>query len=155
MEGDSTLQTLISVNEIFHFIRVTGENNDHIVAEIFHFLHDGVDCLHTEAVRVIRQGIGLVNEQYPSGGLMEFLLDVLGRPANIFANQVTAPALNERTRGNNLLFLQNSADQPGNRCFGTAGVPCEHHVKGGTAPFHIQHLPNAFHLMCGDDAVNQ
>ena len=129
MERDTAPKSLILCEEAFHLVLVSGENDNHAVALIFHFLDDRIDGLvSVKAVFTVDKRIGFVDEQDAAPRLLEFPFDLRSRPTDIHADKVAASALNERAAFQHSLFFQYFRQEPCNGGLRAARVTGEDHV---------------------------
>ena len=60
IKGDAGAKPRVSIQEVFHFIRVSGKNDYGAASGVFHFLNDGIDRFVTETPLFVHQRISWV-----------------------------------------------------------------------------------------------
>ncbi len=144
--GDAGAKTRVEGEEILHAISIAGQDDDQILALIFHHLEKNLDRLLTVIALVIRavEVIGLIDEQHPAKGFFEDLLGLRRGVADILAHQIVA-------RDGNQLALPDEAqrleDPRHPHCDGGlagAGIAGEGHMQRRRFGAEAKTLANPF-----------
>ncbi len=132
VEGDAGAEAGVLFKEAFHLIGVAGEDDDGFTAAVFHFLNDGVDgFVAVEAVAVVNEGIGFVDEEDVAFGFFKDFLNFGGGLADVLADEVAAADFDELAAFKDVVLAKDVGEEAGDGGFGGAGVAGEDHVHGG------------------------
>ena len=137
MKANPGAQPGVPLQKLLHQVGVARKNHNHLLAVVFHLLHNGVEGLIAiAAAAVVHQRIRLVDEQHTPLCLRKDVLGGSGRPADKPVNQIAPPDLNQLPGGKNSVFLQNPGIQPRNRGLCRAGIAGKHHMQSGSPGIH-------------------
>ena len=127
---EARLQAGVRVDKAIHQPVVARHNDHQILAVILHGLEQRIDGLLAEIVLAAAvQGIGLVDEEHAALRLIDNLLRLGGRLADITRHKAASVHLDQLSLREHAQRLIDARHQAGDHGLARAGIAGEHHVQ--------------------------
>ena len=154
MESDTASEALVLIKERLHLVGVSREDDDDLVTVVLHKLRDRIDRLRAVCVASVNERICLVYKQHAAFSRTELLLDDLGSPADVFADEILTSALDVFTGLDDFLVLKDLSDKPCDTCLGGTRSSGKDHVKRRARDIKAHAFPYASYLACRDHLID-
>ena len=120
--GETTGQSGIHHQELLHLILIASHDDHELTSVVLHTLHQGVDSLLAVLIILVRQRIGLVNEEDTTHCLVAHSVDNLGRLTHIFSYQRSTTGFDNIRRRQYLHGLEHLTHLTGDRRLTRTGI---------------------------------
>ena len=130
LKRNARSQTRVSTEEIFHFVRISGEDDDRLFAVVLHLLDYRVYRFVTETVvPVFHERIGFIYEEQLSISPLENVLYLFRRLSLIFTDKIRSSDLDDLVTLEEADLIQDACEDPRDRSLSGSGVSHEAGVE--------------------------
>ena len=131
--GNARAHAGVRLKEGVHPVFVAGQDHHQVVALVLHYLQQDLDRLLPVVALVLGpvQVVGLVNEQHPAHGALEYLFGLGCRVADVLAHQVITRDRDQMPFAHEAQPVQDLRHAQRDRGLAGAGVAAEAHVQAG------------------------
>ena len=144
---EARAQARIRVEEVLHPTRVARDDDDQLVAMVFHHLEERLDGLLPEVVRAAAaQSVRLVNEEHAAERPRRCLFDLDGGLADVAGDQPGAVGLDQVAAAQHAERAVDLRDEARHRGLPRAGVAVKDQVARGRERLQALLLPKLLHL---------
>ena len=153
---ETGLQTRIGSDKLRHEFGRTRHDYQQITAAILHTFQESIHCFLSEIITALTAGqrIGFINKQNTAQRLLDDLLDLERRLADIAAHQTGTICFDEMSFGKNAQTIVYLGNQTCHRCFAGTGIPIKDHVQGHGRCLHSSLLTNLLYFQHIDHGIH-